>query len=702
MLHIYVTCGSRKSGTDKKWVFVADGEKRARLVAVESNTTLAELETMVLEDYGVVDHKAEFSYLPSDLIDTVGSPPVSIANDRQLKNFVGYSRNKTSVNLCVTFTAYAEHPEIPINIELMMKASDSSCIKNDQVVKSDDDDIRGIGHKVEEEFDEPVMVEKKVDGEQNVRLNLLDVVKKDQIFRSKTELKAFLEISAMKYNFDYNVLESTKHVWCIRCKEKSCNWRIRAQCLEGSEYFRINKYVAQHTCAPSNKDVVGRTASAKTIGNLIKNKFEGANAGPSPREIIHFIRTEHGCDISYDHAWEAREYAISIVRGIPGKSYAKIPKYLHMLKEANPGIHTQYETDITGRFKFLFLSFGQSVRGFYKAIRRVIVVDGTFLKNKYKRVLLVATALDGNSNLYPIAFGVVDSENDLSWEWFMRQLKVVIADKVRLAFVSDRNVSVIKALEKVYPQSSHGIWIHHLLNNVITFFKTQGLTGLIAKASKEYRVSAFDTKFAAICSISPAVGKYLQDAGVEKWARCKFPGFSSKHQAPLTVEVETKIERRIDKGKPFIVYPVSQDRFLVKGDKYDCLVDLDRRTCSCGKYDLLKIPCRHAIKAAFSVNQQIHILTDHYYTTEAWRTAYEECINPIAGPEDDWCVPDHVEHAKVVEPESRRAAGRRKKRRYESVEDKIRASQGSQRSKKHKCSRCGIEGHKRGTCDMPI
>ncbi|XP_024004890.1 uncharacterized protein LOC112082036 [Eutrema salsugineum] len=508
---------------------------------------------MVLEDYGVVDHKAEFSYLPSDLIDTVGSPSVSIANDRQLKNFVGYSRNKTSVNLCVTFTAYVEHPEIPINIELMMKASDSSCMKNDQVVKSGDDDIRGIGHKVEEEFDEPVMVEKKVDG-------------------------------------------------------------------------------------------------------------------PSPREIIHFIRTEHGCDISYDHAWEAREYAISIVRGIPGKSYAKIPKYLHMLKEANPGTHTQYETDITGRFKFLLLSFGQSVRGFYKAIRRVIVVDGTFLKNKYKGVLLVATALDGNSNLYPIAFGVVDSENDLSWEWFMRQLKVVIADEVRLAFVSDRNVSVIKALEKVYPQSSYGICIHHLLNNVITFFKTQGLTGLIVKASKEYRVSAFDTKFAAICSISPAVGKYLQDAGVEKWARCKFPGFrydrkklSSKHQAPLTVEVETKIERRIDKGKTFIVYPVSQDRFLVRGDKYDCLVDLDRRTCSCGKYDLLKIPCRHAIKAAFSVNQQIHTLTNHYYTTEAWRTAYEECINPIAGPEDDWCVPDHVEHAKVVEPESRRAAGRRKK-----------------------------------------
>ena len=112
---------------------------------------------------------------------------------------------------------------------------------------------------------------------------------------------------------------------------------------------------------------------------------------------------------------DAREYAINAVKGSPEKGYEKIPKYLHMMKEANPGSHTFYERDTKGRFKFLFISFGQSVRGFFAAIRKVIVVDGTFLKSKYKGVLLVATALDGNSSLYPIAFGVVDSENDLAW-----------------------------------------------------------------------------------------------------------------------------------------------------------------------------------------------------------------------------------------------------------------------------------------------
>ena len=71
----------------------------------------------------------------------------------------------------------------------------------------------------------------------------------------------------------------------------------------------------------------------------------------------------------------SREFAIAATRGIPDRSYAKIPAYLHMIKEANPGTHTHYETDEKGRFMYLFVSFGQSVRGFYNAMHRVTVID---------------------------------------------------------------------------------------------------------------------------------------------------------------------------------------------------------------------------------------------------------------------------------------------------------------------------------------
>ncbi|KAL0876096.1 hypothetical protein Bca101_025801 [Brassica carinata] len=99
---------------------------------------------------------------------------------------------------------------------------------------------------------------------------------------------------------------------------------------------------------------------------------------------------------------------------------------------------------------------------------------------------------------------------------------------------------------------------------------------------------------------------------------------------------------------------------------------------------------------------EVHRFTDDVYTTTTWRTAYAESINPIAVPETDWNVPAEVNFVKVLPPESRKSAGRPVKRRYETVEDKIKSSQGSRKNQKHKCSRCGTEGHKRGTSDLPI
>ena len=150
------------------------------------------------------------------------------------------------------------------------------------------------------------------------------------------------------------------------------------------------------------------------------------------------------------------------------------------------------------------------------------------MNSKYKGVLLVTTSLDGNSNLYPIPFGVIDSENDRSWEWFMRQHNVVIGDDQSLAFVFDMNTLIAKVLAKVYSHSHHGICIQHLLNNVVTYFKGKCVAGFVAKASKAYRVADFKKLFTAIFSICPAIVNYLIQADVRKWARCQLLGVGTE------------------------------------------------------------------------------------------------------------------------------------------------------------------------------
>ncbi|XP_038880138.1 uncharacterized protein LOC120071823 isoform X2 [Benincasa hispida] len=46
------------------------------------------------------------------------------------------------------------------------------------------------------------------------------------------------------------------------------------------------------------------------------------------------------------------------------------------------------------------------------------------LKNKYFGTILSSCKLDGNSQIIPLAFAIVDSENDHSWESFFRNLKL--------------------------------------------------------------------------------------------------------------------------------------------------------------------------------------------------------------------------------------------------------------------------------------
>ncbi|XP_013624453.1 PREDICTED: uncharacterized protein LOC106330549 [Brassica oleracea var. oleracea] len=591
MVLIYVKSGVWMSSFSDEWSFLADKQRRGRMVTLETTTLLEELKIMVCEDYGVDPNlvNVEFSY---EMVNQRGNPPISISNDRQVCNFVGYAKKGSSTTLCVTFsgTGTGVKEKERVNIDLNKEPCDSSNVEEGEVPDINLGDFAEPSTKCCDKRKNHVVEdgsghagsksEKYGDSEKESRAGNTDFMKKYQLFRSKHVLKATMEIWAMKNNYDFL------------------------------------------------------------------------------------------------HAWEAREYAIAAGRGIPDESYAKIPKYLHMIEDANPGSHTHYETKKDGRFMYLFMPFGQSVRGFHSHMRRVIVVDGTFLKNKYKGVLLVATAVDGNSNLYPIAFGVADSENEESWEWFFRQLSVVIPDSKDLAFVSDRHASISKAIKDVYPRSKHGICIHHLLTNVVKFFRTKGFTALVEKASKAYRYD--------IRTNNPA------------------ESINSALRSPRQFPVEKKIDRRIVKARGFQVQKVDNFRSLVKGDIYDCHVDRETRTCTCGKFNLGKIPCRHAIPAIYSRGMEVHRFTDGVYSTATWRAAYAESINPIPVPEAEWNVPDEVKLAKILPPESRKSAGRPVKRRYERVEDKIRSSQGSTKKKKHKCSRCDMEGHKRGTCDKPI
>jgi hypothetical protein len=75
----------------------------------------------------------------------------------------------------------------------------------------------------------------------------------------------------------------------------------------------------------------------------------------------------------------------------------------------------------------------------------VILVDGTFLIDKYKGTLMMAVAVDLEKQLVPLAFALAESENDDSWSWFMRLVhNNILGRTLQVCMISDRHHGLIK------------------------------------------------------------------------------------------------------------------------------------------------------------------------------------------------------------------------------------------------------------------
>jgi len=67
-------------------------------------------------------------------------------------------------------------------------------------------------------------------------------------------------------------------------------------------------------------------------------------------------------------------------------------------------------------------------------------IAGTFLIGKYQGTLLIAISYDANNKLVPLAFALVEKENNDSWAWFLRLVRIhVVGPSREVGDISDRH-----------------------------------------------------------------------------------------------------------------------------------------------------------------------------------------------------------------------------------------------------------------------
>ena len=91
-------------------------------------------------------------------------------------------------------------------------------------------------------------------------------------------------------------------------------------------------------------------------------------------------------------------------------------------------------------FRRLYICFDSLARGFLEGCRKVIGLDGCFLKTETKGQLLSGVGKDGNNQMFPIAWAVVEGENQTSWTWFIQLLmrELGIYDGLGWTIISDQ------------------------------------------------------------------------------------------------------------------------------------------------------------------------------------------------------------------------------------------------------------------------
>lgn len=162
-----------------------------------------------------------------------------------------------------------------------------------------------------------------------------------------------------------------------------------------------------------------------------------------------------------------------------------------------------------------------------------------------------------------------------------------------------------------------------------------------------------------------------------------------KWESYLCPVIHKKIEVIVEESRCLLIGCSDGEQFEVV-DHQSNSVNLCARTCSCRRWQVYGIPCKHACAAIMQTDTNVHRFIEPYYTVKSYKLTYKESIFPV--PDHDKPL-DDSRQLRIRPPISKKRPGRPRRKRIESQAWHVREIH---------CSRCHSIGHNRATCNEVI
>ncbi|XP_060188323.1 uncharacterized protein LOC132617345 [Lycium barbarum] len=467
----------------------------------------------------------------------------------------------------------------------------------------------------------------------------------------------------------------------VTCRD-GCPWLIYAKLDNSIKNFQIKTYYPKHRCVQTTRNYM---CNSKYLATHYKDRI---TEQPNIRicKLQEAIRKELGVHVGRSTVRRVKSKVLLEIMGDQEKKFGRILDYRDEVLRTNPGSTcvvkvstTEFAEDGRPCFLGFYICFDALKRSFLSGFRRCIGLDGCFLKGCSKGQLLVVVAKDGNNQILPIAWAVVECENKTTWAWFFKILieDLNLGDGTGYTVISDMQKGLFATIKELLPEVEQRQCARHILANWskdwgglerrLIFWKCarstievdlrrnldklQLLGGeKIVEDLLYYKEHTFckvyfntETKCDIINNnmaesfnawILPARHKtiitMLEEIRIKVMNRISVMGsFANTWVTRISPMALRTLEENMGKSMNCDIVFNGEHGFEILDGLYQHTVDIVNEKCSCRSWQLKGIPCPHAICAMLYKKYEPIEYVHEYYSKKNWFKTYCHYIQPM-------------------------------------------------------------------------